>query len=156
MMFIDVVGSGTRKRALTESIAEFSLKKLLPRTQNLQVTIQLIPNLSAKHGVEGDCLPIDDECTPPKDFLVRIDSTLPLRSMLSTVAHELVHVKQFSRGELYDSTVKDRTRWQGEWLKRTPDYYDLPWEIEAYGREVGLFVRWAEEKGYAKQKWTKE
>jgi hypothetical protein len=34
------------------------------------------------------------------------------------------------------------------------DYYDLPWEIEAYGREVGLFVRWAEKNKLAGQEWT--
>ena len=72
--------------------------------------------------------------------------------MLSTVAHELVHVKQFAKGELYDSTVKDRTRWHGQWMKRTPDYWDLPWEIEAYGREVGLYTRWVRENGYQKYK----
>jgi hypothetical protein len=33
-------------------------------------------------------------------------------------------------------------------------YWDLPWEIEAHGRELGLFVRWAEKEGLADKKWT--
>jgi hypothetical protein len=32
-------------------------------------------------------------------------------------------------------------------------YWDLPWEIEAHGREVGLFVRWCEANNYT-AKWT--
>jgi len=151
-MQINVIGSGCRKRALVESIAEYSLKKLLPRTQNLEVTIQLVSNLYKKDNVEGDCLPLGEDCSPPKEFYIRVDSKLPLKDMLSTVAHELVHVKQFAKGELYDSTVKDRTRWHGQWMKRTPDYWDLPWEIEAYGREVGLYTRWVRENGYQKYK----
>lgn len=153
-MQIEIIGSGSQKRKLTKSIAEYSLKKLLPRTEHLYVVIHLVPNLSTKAYVEGDCLPTDQENSHPKEFYIRVDSRLPLKTMLSTVAHELVHVKQFSKGELYDSTVKGKTRWLGKWMKRTPDYYDLPWEIEAYGREVGLFVRWAEENGYSNQKWT--
>ena len=28
-------------------------------------------------------------------------------------------------------------------------YWDLPWEIEAHGREVGLFIRYCEENKLA-------
>ena len=34
------------------------------------------------------------------------------------------------------------------------DYWDLPWEIEAHGREVGLFVRYCEANKLGGQKWT--
>lgn len=155
-MDIQVIGSGKLKRAKAQSIAEYCIEKLLPRTQNLDVIIYLIPNLNSKAGVQGDCLATDTINNPPREFDIRINSTQPLKAMLSTVAHELVHVKQFAKGELYDSTVTNKTRWHGQWLKRTPEYWDLPWEIEAYGREVGLFVRWAEENGYANQKWTQD
>ena len=30
----------------------------------------------------------------------------------------------------------------------------LPWEIEAHGRETGLFIRWVEENDFATKKWT--
>jgi hypothetical protein len=29
------------------------------------------------------------------------------------------------------------------------DYWDFPWEIEAYGRQLGLFIRWCEVEGIA-------
>ena len=58
--------------------------------------------------------------------------------VLRTLAHELVHVKQYIRGEL---TWRDRgLLWKG--VNHNPKnllhYYDLPYEIEANGREYGL------------------
>ena len=67
---------------------------------------------------------------------------------MKTLAHELVHVKQYVLGELTYRT-------HGMvWKKITSapanifDYFETPFEIEAYGREKGLLVaflaRWSE------------
>ena len=56
----------------------------------------------------------------------------------------MVHVKQFARCELYESTVADKHRWRGEWLNKDPEYWDQPWEVEAHGKELGLYVRYCE------------
>ena len=45
---------------------------------------------------------------------------------LSTLAHELVHVKQFARGELNEGL----TRWKNKNHEKT-EYWDQPWEKEA-------------------------
>ena len=29
------------------------------------------------------------------------------------------------------------------------DYWDYPWEIEAFGRQLGLFIRFCEDNGLA-------
>ena len=66
-------------------------------------------------------------------------------NFLRTLAHELVHAKQYILGEL--SYQKVGMVWKGQptgfafnddmnWL----DYYDFEWEIEAFGREEGLMV----------------
>ena len=45
--------------------------------------------------------------------------------------------------------------WMGKtYNPKDVNYWDLPWEIEAHGREVGLFVRYCEENNLAKHKWT--
>jgi len=36
------------------------------------------------------------------------------------------------------------------------DYWDYPWEIEAFGRQLGLFVRFCEDVGIADRKDMKE
>ena len=33
---------------------------------------------------------------------------------------------------------------------------DKPYEIEAHGREVGLFIRWAQDNGYADKDWAQD
>ena len=67
-------------------------------------------------------------------------------SILQTLAHEMVHVKQFATGELRLLNNKNRAnRWNDEPWKKEKDemdaYYDSPWEIEAFGREEGLYLR---------------
>ena len=66
-----------------------------------------------------------------------------LKALLLDSAHELVHVKQYLNNELFD--YKDgKARYKGEIfpLGHANDeeaYYDSPWEIEAYGREYGMY-----------------
>mgnify|MGYP001210788531 FL=1 len=79
---------------------------------------------------------------------------MKLRKLLLTIAHEMVHVKQYARGELYQGTRIAKHRWQGKWISNNLDYWDQPWEIEAAGREIGLFVQWAEKNKLGNQKWT--
>jgi hypothetical protein len=71
-----------------------------------------------------------------RSFLIEVHTNLGVRSILHTLAHEMVHIKQFAYGEM---TEKLNT-WHGKYVNcNKVDYYDLPWEIEAYGKEQGLF-----------------
>lgn len=87
--------------------------------------------------------------------------TIDLRSkdgdddIFKSLAHEMVHLKQYATKELSDivvvenDVVADTAFWHGEVYKFKPKedpYFDSPWEIEAYGREVGLYRRWLERK----------
>lgn len=142
-MFIEVIGGKEYQRKRVQSIAEFCVKTLMPRMRTLEVTIKL----KTPKGAMGYCLEGDTN----RDFELEIDKTQPLRKLLETVAHEMVHVKQFARRELHPT--KD------DWYGKTYDpkkvnYWDLPWEIEAHGRECGLFVRWCEDNDLGKYKWT--
>jgi len=66
-----------------------------------------------------------------------------------------VHVKQYARSEMTDWIIEDKFyKWKGDFVPESTDYWDLPWEIEANGREVGLFVRWAQDNDHAKKAWT--
>jgi hypothetical protein len=156
-MFITVSGSGSKKREMAGDIAHWTAMHLMPRLQNkLFVDIKLIPNLTKKEGLSGDAIWEDDTCNRPREFTIRIDSTQSLQDMLCTVAHEMVHVKQYARGELKDFSRTIRLcKWKGttlEWEK--VNYYDLPWEIEAHGREKGLFIRWFEQSQWKKCNWA--
>lgn len=148
---INVTGGKEYQRNYVESITTFVVQKLMPRMRGLELNIKL----KTIHESCGYCLPTDDaDPQRPREFDIEIKKDLPLRTLLETVAHELVHAKQFARGELYQSSRTAKHRWQGEWLDKNPEYWDLPWEIEAHGREVGLFVRWCEQNGYADKSWA--
>ena len=118
----------------------------MPRRNNLDITIKL-KTIPEKKDTWGYCL-----CVNQNEYELEIDRTLTLRKLLTTVAHEMVHVKQYVRREL----VGDYT-WQGKTINpKRCDYWDQPWEIEAHGRECGLFVRWAEANKLGNREWTKE
>lgn len=155
-MEIVVTGSGKRIRERVKDLAHFAANKLIPRVKNVTVTINLIPYILLKENVHGDCSYDLDFKTNPRDFVIRVDSRMSLRDICIVTAHEMVHVKQFVKGELYDSkSAFNKTRWHGEWLNRDKlDYWDHPWEIEAHGREIGIFIQWCNERNYGRQQWT--
>ena len=152
-MFVSIKGGTRTQKQYVKSMVEFCVKKMMPRMQNLEFNINI--KSFGKDDSWGYCIPSD--CADqhrPREFDIEINSQAKLRRMLETVAHEMVHAKQFARGELYESLRTNKHRWQGKWLSKEPGYWDQPWEIEAHGRECGLFIQWAEENKLGKQKWT--
>jgi hypothetical protein len=76
----------------------------------------------------------------PREFLIEIHSWIGAKEIFKTLAHEMVHVKQFAYMETNDSL----TRWKGAVVDPDNlDYYKHPWEIEAYGMDTGLFTNFA-------------
>ena len=143
MNSIEITGGKASQHKYVKSITEFCIQTLMPRMKSLDITVVL----RSTKGAMGYCLETDNNRT----FEIEVDSKLTLRKLLETVAHEMVHVKQYARRELGP--------YHNEWMGKTVNpekvsYWDLPWEIEAHGRELGLFVRWAEKEGLADKKWT--
>jgi hypothetical protein len=65
----------------------------------------------------------------------------------------MVHVKQYARRELHPADDV----WMGKtYNPKKISYWDLPWEIEAHGREIGLFIRYCETHKLSKHKWTQD
>ena len=59
-------------------------------------------------------------------------------SILKTLAHELVHVKQYVLGELKWRDAGLLYKGINHDAMNMMEYFELPYEIEAYGREKGL------------------
>ena len=78
---------------------------------------------------------------------------MSMESMMQTLAHEMVHVKQWAKGEMQELVRQSKTRFNGTLFGET-EYWDRPWEIEAHGRERGLFIRWFEQSQWKKCKWA--
>jgi hypothetical protein len=66
-----------------------------------------------------------------------------IKMLMMNVGHEMIHIKQYLNNELFDY-VDGKARYKGQvfHLGHSDDlekYFDSPWEIEAYGREYGLY-----------------
>lgn len=78
-----------------------------------------------------------------REFEIFMERSLCRRETLLALAHEMVHLKQYAKGELKDYIKPARMiGWMGEkYLMEELDYWEQPWEIEAYGREKGLYFK---------------
>ena len=152
-MIVNIVGGSKSQKKHTRSMVQYCVDKMMPRMQNIEVNVHIKD--FGKDDSLGYAIPSDTaDQYRPREFDIELHSKQNLRKFLITLAHEMVHVKQFARAELYESSVADKHRWRGEWLKGDPEYWDQPWEIEAHGRELGLFVRYCEQNKLGKQNWT--
>ena len=146
-MILHVKGSNRAVRRLIEHATWFYAERLLGLRLmgSLEITINLKKNLLSKEGNEGSAI-WEDDGYRPKEFIIELDSTVKIRNILITLAHEMVHVKQWAKDEMYEyMNVAGMVRFKGEKVHmEITDYWDYPWEIEAYGKQLGLFVRFCE------------
>ena len=143
------------------AMTEFAMARLVP-SNRLRNNVSI--NVHLKHHDEGGEAMLEDYADRyrPRDFKIIIDhhraeiddynrirnDTEWGHTILRTLAHELVHVKQYLIGDL---SWRDKgMMWKGE--KFAPEYLtdhlDTPYEVEAYGKEKGLlvsfFIKWKE------------
>jgi|SaaInlStandDraft_1057018.scaffolds.fasta_scaffold222031_2 hypothetical protein len=123
MIFIEVEGGTQKEKELVTEVAYWCQKKLLPRIRKLDMIIKI-----QKLDIFADVLHADDRV-----FYMRLRRGMSLYDIVSTVCHEMVHVKQYVKGEL-----RDMRQWKSRRVSDNTSYADLPWEKEAYKMEEGL------------------
>lgn len=76
--------------------------------------------------------------------------TISKEDKLKTLAHELVHAKQYLKRELQASDVDGYvSRWRGRNLSYDPrNENEMPWEKQAYAVEQPIFDKWYKLTGY--------
>ena len=126
-----------RFRPYVKRAALFYCDQLFSKKILESIHIQIIFNPSLEvygfASIEGF-----NDNNKPREFLVELNPDIGAANILKTLAHELVHVKQYVYGE----TNETLTRWKG--AKIDPDkvnYWDHPWEIEANGLESSLLAK---------------
>jgi hypothetical protein len=150
-MLINTFDCGPRNTKILEEAARFFAAQLMdPRmVRNIEIDLEIVNKLD----VQGECIS-EDDCKNPRYFTIRLRKQ-KLDEMVKTLAHEMVHVKQYAKNELSKQMRLSRgglgvgSKWHGEWWNpkaKEDDYWDSPWEIEAYGREVGLHHKWVARK----------
>tara|TARA_Y100000992_G_scaffold148558_1_gene99023 strand:- start:1304 stop:1705 length:402 start_codon:yes stop_codon:yes gene_type:complete len=127
MIFVDTIGGNKKQRELVNDVAYWCVNKLMPRMKKLDIEIQ-INNL--KNNAVGYCMMQDDNRT----YEIEVDKKLDIEEMIVTVCHEMVHVKQYARNEL---GINDKNDGQ--------NYFDLPYEKEAYELQEILLKQYQED-----------
>jgi|TARA_B110000977_G_scaffold180345_1_gene239864 hypothetical protein len=131
MNFVEVTGGKAKERQLVEEVTCWCVNNMLPRYRTLNIEVNL-SNL--KDRAMGYCLEGDHN----REFRIDIRKGLGLYDLISTVCHEMVHVKQYVKGQL-----KHRTDGSQMWktepdLSQETNYEDTPWELEAFALEEEL------------------
>ena len=134
-------------------MVEFTMARLV-ESKRLRTNLSIDVHFR-HHSAEGEAM-IDSHANPyrPREFRVIIDHhrlevdnygrtrevTEWAHEVLKTLAHELVHVKQYVVGDL--SIRSKGMYWKGELTKidNMMEYFKSPWEIEAYGLERYLWL----------------
>lgn len=120
-----------------EYATNFFCRKLISAQLLRHLTV--IITFKKLRGLKGLAEAIDCDIKP-REFHIQIRQTMSRQNILKTLAHELVHVKQYARKELGVVLIGSRLRWHDQMIdSAATNYWEYPWEIEAYGREVGLY-----------------
>jgi hypothetical protein len=128
MIFVN--GGTPNQRKYADSMALYVCRKF-----DIEPVIEISFKSMSNDENYGYCCQLDDN-----EYEIEIKRSLRMRDMLTTLAHELVHVKQYFKGEFKDELHIE--------------YWDREAEIEAHGREIGLFLRWCEKEKLSHHKWA--
>lgn len=127
------------------SAAHFYARKLFSKQTLKKITISIEFDNIGSPAHNGFC-EYNDRKVRPRSFTIGIRKTLPRSTALKVLAHEMVHARQYATGNMLDIGLKDGsegTRWCGrKFNSDRMNYWDTPWEIDAFGREIGLYHRY--------------
>ena len=148
-MIVEVEGYRSQNLTLYQSVgnaASFYGEVLLGKrmAKNILVEIKLTKELKQKEQAYGFCHITDDDLDRPREFMIELDTSMKnsFDQILTWLAHEMVHLKQFVRGELYDYATGN-VQWKSRTYGRV-HYSDQPWEKEAYRLETKLYEMFEE------------
>jgi hypothetical protein len=131
-----ITGGRQETRVMVSKIVEWCIKEMMPRMRTLDILVNLKDLKGAAYGycMEGDT---------NREFELEIDKNLSLYDLVSTVCHEMVHVKQYARKELRCDRDGNQMWKKGKF--NNVQYEDAPWEKEAFKLERGLALKCFEE-----------
>ena len=150
-MLVKITGSNKAVRELITAATWFYAEKLMGKRliNNLELNIKLKRNMFKDENTEGTVI-WEDEPYRPKEFTIEIDCGSKIRNMLITLAHEMVHINQWAKNEMYEYATPGKVRFmKTKYDMNDLNYWDFPWEIEAFGKQLGLFVRFCEKADIA-------
>ena len=148
-MIIEVKGYRSHNKGLYQALGNAAIyygEILLGKrmANNIYLDIKLTKDLKKKEQAYGFCHIVDDNLNKPREFMIELDTSMrhSFKDILTWLAHEMVHLKQFVRKELWDYET-GRVQWKSRTYGKM-HYDDQPWEKEAYRLEGELYEMFEE------------
>lgn len=132
MLVLQIKGGNEAKRKKAAEVAYFAYLELLPRRRKpvwVEIKIERI-----EKGFEGFCYEQTED-----EYVIEISNRIKSEDFINTILHEMIHLKQGIKRELTERQGKQY--WKGKDHSNT-EYYDQPWEIEAYQLQETLFKKY--------------
>ncbi len=129
-MQITVKSRNADRSAMVHAMASFYAAMLKISKSKFNVEINFRRNMRRDHGMRGVVAVNPDN---DRELIIFLDSQLDQENLGLTLAHEMVHVKQHSRGQIKFNKRTGHYTWFGKRFKG--DYYDSPWELDAFRNE---------------------
>ena len=131
MNYVEIMNGTDWMKILTERVIYHCIEELMPRMRTLDITVEFSSDMGETAGA---VLEIDKRM-----FEIELSEFLGFDELIKTVCHEMVHVKQYARGEMKAESI-GAVLWRNEEVASDlANYYEFPWEVEAYEMEVILF-----------------
>lgn len=114
---------------LIESCVNFYAKELNIKDSNFALIVNSRKGLMKNADCRGVAYVVAGRI-----FGLDIDSKLTVETLIEVLAHEMVHIKQFARGQV---KYKGRSMyWLGKKVVKSKiNYFDQPWEHDAWAKE---------------------
>ena len=135
-MYYSIRGGKKSEKDLVVKALWFAKSYLFPRHKNIEIDIELRKNIKC----DADVVSGDED----REYIMRVRRGLKEDDILTSVFHEMVHIKQDLRKEhkLFDCT--------------DIPYLDRPWEQEAYELQETMLVPYRKEEKVAASKKSKK
>lgn len=156
MVVVDISGRRSRvKEELVTSLIQHTSKEFFGRKK----VVLYIKFVKLPGQITASVNNLDFRSTTPRAFAIKLENSMTIMRTLVSVAHELVHVRQYVDGHLFTDMDNANHRWMGteHEMKSVHDsvingnghaYWRLPWEVEAHGLEKALVYEWMHACGH--------
>jgi phosphoketolase len=131
MNSIEVKGGSKKEREVAQEAISWCVKRLLPRLRTLDIEAKF-----SKISAYGYCSEGDSN----REFDLEFKKGMSLFDLISTICHEMVHVKQYAKGEMKFDHYSGRTKWKAKLISDNVEYENQPWEKEAFKMEENLAI----------------
>ena len=93
MNLVAVEGGNKTQREICEKVVHYMIGELMPRMRTLDIEVQL-KNLTG--DAVGFCMMEENN----RQFTIEADRKMGIKDLVTTICHEMIHVKQYARKEM--------------------------------------------------------